>query len=95
MLGHLLFSVCINFFPLQINSPAEVIMFATDTSILASHNNDDDFMKVFNLVLLHISKWFQANWLILNVEQTSIVRYNLTKFSHYPLNIAYADPLSY
>lgn len=45
MLGHLLFSAYINEFPLQINSLAEVIIFA-------SHNNDDDFMKVFNLVLL-------------------------------------------
>ena len=48
MLGHLLFSLYINDFPLQINSLAEAIIFATDTSILASHNNDDDF----NLVLL-------------------------------------------
>jgi len=94
VLGHLLFSLHINDFPLQINLLAEVIMFAADTSILASHNNDDDFMKVFNLVLLHISKLFQAKWLILNVEKTSIVRHTLTKFSHYPLNIAYADPFS-
>jgi len=37
---------------LQINTLAEVIMFVTDTSILASHNKDDNFMNVFNLVLL-------------------------------------------
>jgi len=76
VLGHLLFSVYINDFPLQINSLAEVTVFATVTSILACHNNDDDCMKAFNLVLLHISKWFQANQLILNVEKTSIVRYS-------------------
>jgi hypothetical protein len=94
VLGYLLFSLYINDFPLQINSLAEVITFATDTSILVSHNNDNDFMKVFTLVLLHVSKWFQANWLILNVEKTSIIRHTLTKFSNYPLNIAYADPFS-
>jgi hypothetical protein len=95
VMGHHLFGVYINVFPLKINSLAEVIMFAIDTIFLASYNNDDDFMKVFNRVLLHISKWFQANRLISNIERTYIVRYTLTKFSHYPLNIAYADPFSY
>jgi len=48
-------------------------MFADDTSILVSHTNYDDFMKVFDLVMLHISKWFQSNQVTLNVEKTSIV----------------------
>jgi len=52
VLGHLLFSLYINAFPLQINSLAEVIMFATDITLLASHNNDDNCMKVYNFVLL-------------------------------------------
>jgi len=51
-----LFDVYINDFPLQINSLVEVIMFADDTNVLVSHTNYDDFMKVFNLVMLHISK---------------------------------------
>jgi hypothetical protein len=68
-------------------------MFAADTSILAYHNNYDDFMTVFNLVLLHNSKWFQANQLILNVEKTSIIRFTLTKLSHHPLHVAYADQI--
>jgi len=36
-------------------------MFADDTSILVSHTGYDDFMKVFNLVWLHISKCFHIN----------------------------------
>ena len=48
-------------------------------------------MTVFNLALLHICKWFQANQLTLNVEKTSIIRFTPTKFSHYPLNSVYAD----
>jgi len=45
----LLLDMYINDFPLQINSLVKVILFADDTSILDSHTNYDDFMKVFNL----------------------------------------------
>jgi len=37
VLGPLLFNIYTNDFPLQIDSLAEVIMFADDTSILFSH----------------------------------------------------------
>jgi len=83
--------IYINNFPLQINALAEVKMFADDISILVFHTKYDDFIKVFNLVLLHVSKWFQTNQSILNVEKTSTVRVNPNKFSHYPLNLVYAD----
>ena len=89
--GPLLFNIYINDFLLQINSFAEVIIFADDTSNLVSHTNYSDFMTVFNLVLLHISKWLQANQLTLNVRKTSITRSTPTKFSLYPLNLVYAD----
>jgi len=73
----LLFDMYSNDFPLQSNSLVEMILFADDTSILVSHTNYDDFMKVFNLV---ICKWFQANQVALNVEKTSIVRFTPIKF---------------
>jgi hypothetical protein len=76
---------------LQINSLDEVKMFAADISILVSHTKYDDFIKVFNLVLLHVSKWFQTNQSILNAEKTSTVRVTPNKFSHYPQYLAYAD----
>jgi len=34
---------------------------------------------------------FQTNQSILNVEKTSTVRVTPNKFSHYPLNLVYAD----
>jgi len=91
VLGLLPFNIYLNDFPLQIDSLAKVIMFAYDTSILVSHTNYDDFMTVFNLVLLHISKWFQAYQLTLNIEKTNNVRFTPTNFPHYPLNLVYAD----
>jgi len=66
-------------------------MFADNISILVSHTKYDDFIKVFNLVLLHVSKWFQTNQSILNAEKTSTVGVTPNTFSHYPLNLVYAD----
>jgi hypothetical protein len=51
-------------------------MFADDTSVFISKNNYDDFKEMFNSVLSHVSKWFHANQLILNVEKTNIVRFS-------------------
>ena len=56
-----LFNINTRDFTLQIDSLAEVIMFADDTSIHVSHTGYDDFMKVFNLVCLYISKCFHTN----------------------------------
>jgi hypothetical protein len=91
VLGPLVLNIFINDLPLQINSFAEVIMFADDTNILVCHFDYDDFKKASIHVLLHICKWFQANHMMLNVEKTIIIRVTHAKFSHYPLNLIYAD----
>lgn len=71
--------------PSQINSPAEIIMFADDTSTLVSCNNYAELKSMLNSVLLHISTWFWANYLTLNVEKTNIIRFTPTKLIRYPL----------
>jgi len=91
VLGPLLFNVFINVLPLKIKSLAVVIMFADDTSIPVCHSDCGDFKRASNHALLHICEWFQSNHMMLNVEKTIIVRFTPTKFSHYPLNLVYAD----
>jgi len=91
VLGPLFFNILINALPLEINSLAEVIMFADDTSIPVCHSDYDDFKKASNHVLLHIFELFQVNHKMLSVEKTIIIRFTPTKFSHYPLNLVYAD----
>jgi hypothetical protein len=76
------FNIYINYFPFQIDSLAKVIMVVDGTSILVSHTNYDDFMTVFNLALLHVSKWFQANQLTLNTEKTNNIRFTPTSILH-------------
>ena len=43
--------------------------------------------------LSHISKWFHANQLLLNVEKTNIVKFTPIKSLYYPLDIEYVGKL--
>jgi hypothetical protein len=60
VLGPLLFIIHVNDVSLKIGHISEVIIFANATHVLVSKNNCD-FKHVFNFVLLHICKWFNAN----------------------------------
>jgi hypothetical protein len=58
----------------KINTLSEPIIFTDDTNVV-SGRNVDDFPSVSNIVLSHMSKWFTANKLTLNVDQVNIVNY--------------------
>jgi len=53
--------IYINDIPLQINSNAEPITFADDTSGIISNRNFIDFSTVANLVLACKTEWFSVN----------------------------------
>jgi hypothetical protein len=89
VLGPLLFSIYINDFSIPTNKISDVTIFADDTSILISNNNCTDLNQMCTSVLSHITKWFQANQLVLNVEKTNMVQFTLTKFSHSLLQLTY------
>jgi hypothetical protein len=56
ILGPLLFLVYINDLPLQINSTAEPILFADDTSGIISNRNFIDFSTSANMLVLNLEK---------------------------------------
>jgi hypothetical protein len=89
VLGPLLFVLCINDLPLQINKISEPILFADDTSILISRDNNDDFQEASNIVLSHTIKWLEANQLVLNMEKTNIIKFGTSNVPHQPLTIGY------
>jgi len=66
ILGPLLFLAYINDLSLQINSLAEPILFADNTSFIISKENFIDFIASANQVLAHTIEWFSANKLVLN-----------------------------
>ena len=87
-----LLNTYMNDFSELMNSHSDVIMFVDDIRILISNTNHDELNLNFKLVLIQISKWLQANQLILNIEKTSLVKFSPTK-SSYPLNLSYAGKI--
>jgi len=68
ILGPLLFIIYMNDLPKRINSLSEPILYADDTSVIIINRNFEDFFSVSNLVLSCIIEWYEANKLVLNLE---------------------------
>ena len=66
-------------------------MFAGGASVLITKNNYEWLQHMFNAVLLHMSKWFKANQLVLNVDKTHSVTFTLSKFSYCLLHLTYVN----
>jgi hypothetical protein len=63
---------------LQINSLAEPILFADDTSVITCNGNFIDFSTSANQVLARMIEWFSATKLVLNLEKTNIMKFVTT-----------------
>ena len=72
ILGPLFFLLHINDLPGIINDISKPTIFADDTNIIFTHSKLTDFKDEINLVIEKISKWFQANSLILNFIKTKL-----------------------
>jgi hypothetical protein len=69
----LLFIIYINDLPPTINTLANPIIFADDTSVIIYSKKFDDCCRISNIVLCYMSKWFAANRLALNLDKTNII----------------------
>jgi hypothetical protein len=85
------FSVHINDLPLRVNSASEPILFAVGTSIIISSSYFKDFCSLFNFMLCHMSKWFAANNLVLNLDKMNIIKFIIKNPSHSTLRISYKE----
>jgi hypothetical protein len=73
VLGPLLFIIYINDLPPQINKLAEVFLFANDTSVLVTDNNQAELKhKLEGSLSLNVN-WFTVNKLALNIAKTNII----------------------
>jgi hypothetical protein len=86
-----LFLVYINDFPLRINSLAEPILFADDTSVIIYNGNFKDFSTTAHLLLSRLIERFSANKLVLNLEKTSIMKFVTNNSPHHSMTIGYED----
>ena len=91
ILEPLLFLVYINDLPLQINSFAEPVLFADDTSVIVSNRNLIDFSASANLVLARLIEWFSANMLVSNLEKTNIMEFITINLSYCALTIGHKE----
>ena len=89
VLGPLLFHVCINDFSCIINEISHTILFADDTNILIHFSDLNELNSKLNSVLFCISKWFQNNQLVINLNTIHIVKVASSKLLSYPLNFVY------
>jgi len=89
VLGPLLFNVYITDFLCIINKISHTILFAGDTNILISSSDLNELNSKLNSVLCCISKWFQNNQLVLNLNKMHTVKFASSKLLTYPLNIVY------
>ena len=75
ILGPLLFLLYINH--ITASSSFEFFLFADDTSIFFSHNDNPDADKIINRELQKISDWLSANKLSLNVGKSQLLSFSL------------------
>jgi hypothetical protein len=75
-----------------INKILAVIMFADNTSILITAKFQDELLQSCTHILNRMSKWFQANWLILNPTKTRVLKFISGKLPN-ALYLTYADHL--
>ena len=61
--------------PKFINKTSAPIIFADDTSILFAHSNIIDFNKNIHILFATLNKWFTANQLSLNFNNTNYVQF--------------------
>jgi hypothetical protein len=93
VLGPLLFNIHINDFPVLIRKYSHIILFADDTSILATSNNCAELNQNLNFLLQFISKWLKINQLVLNTNEVYIVKFLSYKGPIYPLHLIDADQI--
>ena len=87
----LLFLIYINDI-INLSSNFKFIMFADDTTVLASHKNLNVLIDTLNVELSKISTWFKCNKLSLNISKTNFMHFQTTSTNadiaiHYDIRI--------
>ena len=81
ILGPLLFLLYVNDIPHSSNH-LSFVLFADDTNIFLSHPQLNTLINTFNNEINHVSNWFKANKLSLNVSKTNYIHFSNKKKKH-------------
>ncbi|KAJ2939970.1 hypothetical protein O0L34_g6675 [Tuta absoluta] len=86
IMGNNLFLLIMNDFTTS-SDDAEFVMFADDGCVIVSADSYDLLKNKLSKVMNEIALWFSANGMILNVDKTNIVHFELRKKISLDLNI--------
>jgi hypothetical protein len=75
ILGPLLFVICLNDLPYGLHQGNKPVIYADDTSVLITANNEAQLKNKINYALDYMTGWFSANGLALNMEKTNIMKF--------------------
>ena len=75
VLGPLLFLIYIHDLPRILNSVANPILFADDTSVIISNTDSQEFLNNITTVMNDTIKWFQRNLLSMNYDKTHFLQF--------------------
>jgi exonuclease III len=78
ILGPILFLLYINDLPLNV-SESNMVLFADDTNILISGENQNIVQSRLNNVMMDIQRWFTLNNLIINAGKTLAISFHTTQ----------------
>jgi hypothetical protein len=70
---------------------AHIILYADDATFIVSSEDITTLNYKINLVMNSISKWFQNNQLVLNLEKMHAIKFTTPKALDYPVHIEYND----
>jgi hypothetical protein len=93
ILGALLFIIYLNDLPYGLHQGNLPIIYADDTSVLLTANNDAELKNKINCELDYLTEWFSANGLALNMEKTSIMKFTPNTRQNETLQITYQNRL--
>ena len=91
VLGPLLFLLYINDLPKVLSHNALPILFADDTSIIITGNNELTFQEELNATFAVITNWFELNALFFNFNKTQFVHFTSNNLNNYDTHVFYED----
>jgi len=74
-LGPLLFLIYITDLPQTINTLADPILFADDTSMIVKSTESCEFLHSIQKNIINVDGWFKSNLLLLNMDKTHIIQF--------------------
>jgi hypothetical protein len=94
VIGPLLFLLYVNDFPNAISNISNPVLYADDTNLIITNLDSQMFEKDINTAIQQISKWFQSNLLLLNLEKTYFLQFETRNSNVTDLYISYENKIS-